>query len=254
MKALTLRFISIPVLIVVFLTAVICFGQDTAEQIVAKGVEYAADGKFQDAKEEFEKALKVEPFYESAKSTLKVIEDVNSQKIKTNTAIIYFKGVSYVVKGRWAEAISDFNKAIEINPRDVLVYYNRGNAYLEEGNSTVTAANWYGARMIPLQIDTKIKNKEKTFQIGDNKMVAHHCPGHSPGSVVYLAELNSTLVLFGQDVHGPLDASFLSNRDDYLRSLKFMVSLDADILCEGHFGIYQGKSEINQFIQTYLEL
>jgi glyoxylase-like metal-dependent hydrolase (beta-lactamase superfamily II) len=135
-----------------------------------------------------------------------------------------------------------------------IVAHELDAAYLEEGNSTVTAANWYGARMIPLQIDTKIKNKEKTFQIGDNKMVAHHCPGHSPGSVVYLAELNSTLVLFGQDVHGPLDASFLSNRDDYLRSLKFMVSLDADILCEGHFGIYQGKSEINQFIQTYLEL
>jgi glyoxylase-like metal-dependent hydrolase (beta-lactamase superfamily II) len=135
-----------------------------------------------------------------------------------------------------------------------IVAHELDAAYLEEGNSTVTAANWYGARMIPLQIDTKIKNKEKTFQIGDNKMDAYHCPGHSPGSVVYLAELNSTLVLFGQDVHGPLDASFLSNRDDYLRSLKFMVSLDADILCEGHFGIYQGKSEINQFIQTYLEL
>ncbi|MEJ2285781.1 MAG: MBL fold metallo-hydrolase [Desulfobacterales bacterium] len=126
-------------------------------------------------------------------------------------------------------------------------------AYLEEGNSTVTAASWYGARMIPLQIDIKIRDRETAFQIGDNKMVAHHCPGHSPGSVVYLAELNSTLVLFGQDVHGPLDASFLSNREDYLRSLKFMLGLDADILCEGHFGIYQGKNEINRFIQTYLE-
>lgn len=134
-----------------------------------------------------------------------------------------------------------------------IVAHELDAAYLEEGNSTVTAANWYGARMIPLQIDIKIKDRETAFQIGDNKMVAHHCPGHSPGSVVYLAELNSTLVLFGQDVHGPLDASFLSNREDYLRSLKFMLGLDADILCEGHFGIYQGKNEINRFIQTYLE-
>ena len=134
-----------------------------------------------------------------------------------------------------------------------IVAHELDAAYLEEGNSTVTAANWYGARMIPLQIDIKIRDRETAFQIGDNKMVAHHCPGHSPGSVVYLAELNSTLVLFGQDVHGPLDASFLSNREDYLRSLKFMLGLDADILCEGHFGIYQGKNEINRFIQTYLE-
>ncbi len=134
-----------------------------------------------------------------------------------------------------------------------IVAHELDAAYLEEGNSTVTAASWYGARMIPLQIDIKIRDRETAFQIGDNKMVAHHCPGHSPGSVVYLAELNSTLVLFGQDVHGPLDASFLSNREDYLRSLKFMLGLDADILCEGHFGIYQGKNEINRFIQTYLE-
>ena len=124
--------------------------------------------------------------------------------------------------------------------------------FLENGDSTVTAATWYGARMKPLKIDYKIKNREETFQIGDGRLVAHHCPGHSPGSVVYLAELDSHLVLFGQDVHGPLDDSFLSNRQDYKRSLKFLVGLDADILCEGHFGVYQGQTEVRQFIQTYL--
>ena len=29
--------------------------------------------------------------------------------------------------------------------------------------------------------------------------------------------------------------------------------LNADILCEGHFGIYQGKNEVSQFIRTYLQ-
>jgi glyoxylase-like metal-dependent hydrolase (beta-lactamase superfamily II) len=126
-------------------------------------------------------------------------------------------------------------------------------SYLEDGDSTVTAANWYGARMEPLKIDIKIKNIEETFKVGAGRIVAHHCPGHSPGSLVYLAELDSNLVLFGQDVHGPLDAAFLSNRDDYKRSLKFLAGLDADILCEGHFGVYQGKNEVNQFIRTYLD-
>ena len=126
-------------------------------------------------------------------------------------------------------------------------------SFLEDGDSTVTAANWYDARMEPLKIDIKIKNIEETFKVGAGRIVAHHCPGHSPGSVVYLAELGSNLVLFGQDVHGPLDAAFLSNRDDYKRSLKFLAGLDADVLCEGHFGIYQGKKEVNQFIRTYLD-
>ena len=134
-----------------------------------------------------------------------------------------------------------------------IVAHELDAAYLECGDSTVTAANWYGARMIPLQIDIKIKKKEATFQIGNGKLVAHHCPGHSPGSLVFLAELDSNLVLFGQDVHGPLDDAFLSNRKDYERSLKFLTGLHADILCEGHFGIYQGKKEVNQFIRTYLD-
>jgi hypothetical protein len=41
--------------------------------------------------------------------------------------------------------------------------------------------------------------------------------------------------------------------DDYKRSLKSMIELNADILCEGHFGIYQGKNEVSQFIRTYLQ-
>jgi len=134
-----------------------------------------------------------------------------------------------------------------------IVAHELDASYLEDGDSTVTAANWYGARMEPLKIDIKIKNIEETFKVGAGRIVAHHCPGHSPGSLVYLAELDSNLVLFGQDVHGPLDAAFLSNRDDYKRSLKFLAGLDADILCEGHFGVYQGKTEVNQFIRTYLD-
>lgn len=134
-----------------------------------------------------------------------------------------------------------------------IVVHELDAKYLENGDSQVTAANWYGARMNPLKIDTKIKERKQTFQVGSGELTAYHCPGHSPGSVVYLAELKSNRVLFGQDVHGPLDASFLSHRDDYICSLNFMMGLEADILCEGHFGVYQGKNEVNQFIRTYLD-
>ena len=124
--------------------------------------------------------------------------------------------------------------------------------YLESGDSTVTAATWYGARMNPLKIDYKIKQNEQSFQVGNGELTAYHCPGHSPGSVVYLTELGSRRILFGQDVHGPLDASFLSDTDDYKRSLNFLKGLQADVLCEGHFGIYRGKEEVVRFIHTYL--
>jgi glyoxylase-like metal-dependent hydrolase (beta-lactamase superfamily II) len=133
-----------------------------------------------------------------------------------------------------------------------IVTHELDAVYLENGDSKVTAAEWYGARMDPLKIDCKIKSREETFQVDKGLVTAYHCPGHSPGSVVYLVELNSLRVLFGQDVHGPLDAAFLSDRDDYRRSLEFMIGLEADILCEGHYGIYRGKNEVKKFISSFL--
>jgi glyoxylase-like metal-dependent hydrolase (beta-lactamase superfamily II) len=88
--------------------------------------------------------------------------------------------------------------------------------------------------------------------LGNRKVFAYHCPGHSPGSLVYLVTLENQEILFGQDVLGPLDSSFLSNRKDDIRSLKFMMSLKADILCEGHFGIYKSEDNISRFIKSFL--
>ena len=124
--------------------------------------------------------------------------------------------------------------------------------YLEKGDSRVTAATWYGARMTPLAVDCRITGPEEAFPVGNGEITAYHCPGHSPGSVVYVTEMDSRRVLFGQDVHGPLDASFLSNRDDYARSLGFMAELKADILCEGHFGVIQGQQAVRSFILSHL--
>ena len=133
-----------------------------------------------------------------------------------------------------------------------IVAHELDAAYLENGDSTVTAANWYDSRMDPLKIDHKIKGSEEIFQVGNGKVTAYHCPGHSPGSLVYVTQLDSHRVLFGQDVHGPLEPSFLSNRGHYAQSLRFMMELNADVLCEGHFGIYRGKKSVSRFIESYL--
>ena len=134
----------------------------------------------------------------------------------------------------------------------IIVAHQLDAAYLEAGDSQVTAASWYGAQMAPLTIDHKIVNQKETLKVGHGEVLAYHCPGHSPGSVVYLVRLANKKILLGQDVHGPLDPSFLSNHKDYARSLKFMIGLNADILCEGHFGIYKCNDSINQFIKSFL--
>jgi glyoxylase-like metal-dependent hydrolase (beta-lactamase superfamily II) len=124
--------------------------------------------------------------------------------------------------------------------------------YLEEGDSMVTAAAWYGSTMDPTPVDIRLQGERNDIGLGGRRVQAIHVPGHSPGSLVYVVESEGLRVLFGQDVHGPLHDSLLSSRDDYERSLRLLLSLDADILCEGHYGIFRGKAEVAEFIESFL--
>jgi len=124
--------------------------------------------------------------------------------------------------------------------------------FLEQGDSRVTAAEWYGAVFKPLRVDVKLADQRSQIALGPRTIEALHVPGHSPGSLVYVTESEGLKVLFGQDVHGPLDASLLSDRDAYLESLRFLLTLGADILCEGHYGVLRGREEVSQFIGSFL--
>ena len=124
--------------------------------------------------------------------------------------------------------------------------------YLEHGDDVVTAAKWYGSSLEPVHVDIKVKGDQEEIDLGGRKIKAIHVPGHSPGSMVYVTESKGVKILFGQDVHGPLDPSLLSNREDYIKSLNLLLSLEADVLCEGHFGIFRGKEEVADYIRSFL--
>ena len=71
-----LRAIILSILMVLLLTNGVTYAQIFAEENYNKGMEYAVQGKFPKAKEEFEKALKFDRFYEPTKFYLKVINNV----------------------------------------------------------------------------------------------------------------------------------------------------------------------------------
>jgi tetratricopeptide (TPR) repeat protein len=139
--------VGVLVLILLFIAAGFGFGQNTVKQIYNKGMEYAVQGKFNEAKEEFEKALKVDTFKapilsrdghiiiskSSLKRAIKVIEDLTGKRIEKKTAIHIFKGKVHSDKGQFDRAIEDYNKVLEINPRDAVAYVNRGVAYYDKG-------------------------------------------------------------------------------------------------------------------------
>ena len=143
-------------------------------------------------------------------------------------------------------------QAIKDTTRCKVVAHELDALYLEEGNDLVTGAKWYGASLLPLKIDMKLTGNREKIDLGEKKIDVIHTPGHSPGSVVYLTESEGFKVLFAQDVHGPLDETLLSDREAYVQSLNLLLSLGADILCEGHFGIFKGHEEAADYIRSFL--
>jgi len=125
--------------------------------------------------------------------------------------------------------------------------------FVSSGDMHVTAAKWYNKHMDPTHIDIIVNEKKKDFALNKLNVTMYFIPGHSPGSAAFTVNSDDLLILFGQDVHGPIDEITLrSNRTEYKKSLEFMISLNADILCEGHYGVYSGKDRVRGFIKSFL--
>lgn len=123
--------------------------------------------------------------------------------------------------------------------------------FLAAGDSTVTAAAWYGVDMAPFTVDLPLEGEINIVNVGDSTVTAIHCPGHSPGSLAFLAEVEDLVVLFGQDIHGPIHPALRSDEALYQASLEKLMRLEADLLAEGHFGVIRGKDQVRRFIQSY---
>ncbi|UCE75432.1 MAG: MBL fold metallo-hydrolase [Methanomassiliicoccales archaeon] len=123
---------------------------------------------------------------------------------------------------------------------------------IEGKDITKTAAQWYGVDYSPAKIDHILAGDFEKLSIGNVKFNCIHTPGHTPGSISVFCDIIDKRVLFGQDVHGPFDESFGSNISDWRASMQKLLDLEADILCEGHFGIYRPKEEVKKYIEGYL--
>jgi glyoxylase-like metal-dependent hydrolase (beta-lactamase superfamily II) len=124
---------------------------------------------------------------------------------------------------------------------------------LETGDSIRTAANWYGTTFPPTKIDEKLKDAHVILKFGQEELHCLHTPGHTPGSISLYLDRADKRILFGQDIHGPFNKAFNSDIDAWKKSMQLLLDLEADILCEGHFGIYQPKDRVRNYIERYLE-
>ncbi len=124
---------------------------------------------------------------------------------------------------------------------------------VERGDGRMTAASWYGVNFLPLPVDIKFSGGKEVLAFGDEDVVLLHTPGHTPGSISVYVDKDGKRVLFGQDIHGPFLADFGANMAHWQSSMELLISLKADILCEGHFGIYEPGEKVTDYIERYLD-
>ena len=112
-------------------------------------------------------------------------------------------------------------------------------------------AEFYGVVYQPYTVDIRLKETEQDICFDRYTLKTLHIHGHTKGSIAVYMDIAGRRVLFGQDIHGPYDIRWGGDPVQAVISLQKLKDLNADILCEGHFGIYQPANEVNQYIEDY---
>jgi glyoxylase-like metal-dependent hydrolase (beta-lactamase superfamily II) len=133
-----------------------------------------------------------------------------------------------------------------------VIAHELDRAGIEGENNNLTAASMYGVDYRPVKVDMLLKGETEGLSLGDMEFSFLHTPGHTPGSISVYIDTPDGRVLFGQDIHGPFSDSWGSDLGDWRKSMRKLLDLKADILCEGHAGIYRGE-KVSKYIEGYLK-
>jgi glyoxylase-like metal-dependent hydrolase (beta-lactamase superfamily II) len=134
-----------------------------------------------------------------------------------------------------------------------LIMHELDAGAVRSGDGTATAAGMYGVKLSPTTVDETFTGHEHRIAVGNDTLVLLHTPGHTPGSISPWIDLGGKRILFAQDVHGPFMEIFGSDITQWRGSMEELVGLAPDILCEGHFGVYQPRERALAYINGYLD-
>ena len=133
-----------------------------------------------------------------------------------------------------------------------VIAHELDRAGIEGENNDLTAASMYGIDYQPVKVDILIKDEAEKLQLGDLEFNFVHTPGHTPGSISPFIDTKDGRVLFGQDIHGPFSPKWGSDLKAWRKSMEMLLALKADVLCEGHAGVYRGD-RVGKYIEGYLK-
>jgi glyoxylase-like metal-dependent hydrolase (beta-lactamase superfamily II) len=133
-----------------------------------------------------------------------------------------------------------------------VIAHELDRAGIEGENSDLTAASMYGVEYSPVNVDILLREELTSLKLGDVEFNFLHTPGHTPGSISAYIDTGDGRILFGQDIHGPFSPLWGSDLAEWRASMEKLLSLGADVLCEGHAGVYRGE-KIRKYIESYIK-
>jgi glyoxylase-like metal-dependent hydrolase (beta-lactamase superfamily II) len=179
----------------------------------------------------------------AGRSTDRFVDNIQILELmpeKLSTIIVTHAHIDHI--GSLAEFKKRYNVKIIVHSLD------SGN--IETGDNVGT--EYYGIKYKPCPVDIKIHGENNSLNIGCHEFHMVHIPGHTPGSMAVFIDEGGKRVLFGQDIHGPYAPMWGSDPVKAVNSLEKLISLKADILCEGHYGIIRPAHAVENFIQGFL--
>lgn len=182
----------------------------------------------------------------AGRSTQQLLENIAASGINTNTLkyIIATHGHIDHIGG-----LNDLKNQLQAQ----VIAHQLELPAIAEGRSELTAAKWYGVKYNPVDVDIILAEAHTAVPVGNLELHCLHTPGHTSGGISIYLDSDEQRILFGQDIHGPFNPTWGSDMDSWRKSMLMLLDLEADILCEGHFGIYKPARAVRQYIKRYLD-
>lgn len=118
---------------------------------------------------------------------------------------------------------------------DAKLYMHEGDRpAVEQGDFNLTASFLYNRSFPPVEVDHLLRDGD-TLYFNGVEMTVLHTPGHTPGSICLLTELEGTrLLIAGDTLWGGYHPKIRSDIDEWQRSLDRLLTLNFEVATIGH--------------------
>jgi glyoxylase-like metal-dependent hydrolase (beta-lactamase superfamily II) len=105
---------------------------------------------------------------------------------------------------------------------------------VEQGDPELTASFLYERPFPPIRVDAPLEEGQ-SFDVNGVRLSVLHTPGHTPGSVSFIAETGGhRLLIAGDTMWGGASRYIRSDLDQWVVSLDRLLEEDFDVMTAGH--------------------